>query len=136
LIKATLPTWPRRTTVLTAPCASDALGAASRPKAKWRRRSRAVAVMIDYKMKAEAGSYKVTGHDANLVHTVIVQTIAKNWWLIALYLIINLASIFVGAYILTIPWLNASVSILVLIFTTWVGYFMMCKVVTVTNEVR
>ena len=92
--------------------------------------------MIDYKMNAETGSYKVAGQNATFTHSVIAKTVAKNWWLIVLYLAINLVSIFVGAYILTVPWLSVSVSILVLLFTTWVGYFMMTKVVTKTDEVR
>jgi hypothetical protein len=90
----------------------------------------------NYTLNADTGHFKVTGYDAKLIHKSVTETIKRNWWLIALYVAVNLAAIFVGAYILILPWLNALASFCVLIFSTWVGYVMMCKVVTITNEVR
>jgi hypothetical protein len=88
-----------------------------------------------YILNAGPGQFKGTGYDAKLIHRSVAETIKKTWWLIALYIAVNLAAV-VGAYFLTAPWLNALTSFGVLIFSTWVGYVMMCKVVTITNEVR
>ena len=92
--------------------------------------------MQEYKLNAETGHFKVTGYDAKLIHTVIVETIQKNWWLIAFYIAANLAAIYLGAYVIQVSWMNALVSFSVFMFSTWIGYAMMCKVVTITNDVR
>jgi hypothetical protein len=90
----------------------------------------------NYTLNAETGRFKVTGQNARLIHTVVVEAIQKNWWLIALYAVANFIAIYVGAYAIQVSWLNAFVSFIMFIFSTWIGYAMMCKVVTTTNEVR
>ena len=89
-----------------------------------------------YVLNAETAHFKVTGQDAKLTHTVVVETIKKNWWLIGIYAVVNLLAIYLGAYVVPLPWLNAAISLAVLIASTVVGYFMMCKVATITRDHR
>jgi hypothetical protein len=91
--------------------------------------------MINHIIKPEAGSLKLTGFAPKLTYTVITKAVARNWPIIALYIIINIGGV-VGAYFFTTPWLSAAASCGVSIISTLVGYFMMGQVVTITNEVR
>lgn len=92
--------------------------------------------MIKIKMKAEPGHYKVSGAPAKLTHTATITTIKRNWWLIALYTAVNLASIYFCSFRIPAPWFSAAVSFVIWLFTTWIGYLMMCKVERITKEMH
>jgi hypothetical protein len=88
--------------------------------------------MIDNRMTPGSGSLKLTGFASKLTHTVITKAIKKNWWVIALYVIVNIGGIVVDAT----SWVSLATSLGVAIVSTVVGYYMMSEVVTITNEVR
>jgi len=92
--------------------------------------------MPNYRLDVEAGKFEVAGHNVKLIHTIVAETIQKNWWLIAIYIAANLIAIIVSSYIIPVPWLNALVSGVVFVGSTYVGYLMMCKVVTITREIH
>ncbi|MCU1250011.1 MAG: hypothetical protein JWQ49_3040 [Edaphobacter sp.] len=92
--------------------------------------------MPDYRLDAEAGKFKATGQNAKLIHTIVAEAVQKNWWLIAIYTVANLIAIYVSSCIIPVPWLNALVSGVVFVGSTYVGYLMICKVVTITREIH
>jgi hypothetical protein len=87
-----------------------------------------------YEMKAEPGSFVISGNDAQLKHTTVAGVTRKNWPLLGAYGLITLASIIASYF--TSQWVSVAVSFAFAVVTFLVGLRMLIQVVTVTNEVR
>jgi hypothetical protein len=54
--------------------------------------------MVDYKMKAGTGHFKVSGQNVQLVRAAAIKLVENNWPLIVFYFVVNVAGI--GGHIL------------------------------------
>jgi hypothetical protein len=85
-------------------------------------------------LKPEAGSYGVSGSPVELVHTTTAEALKANRWLIAAYVAISLVSI--SSSYFTSGFLSVGTSTAVTVATTWIGYLMIQKVITITRNIR
>jgi hypothetical protein len=88
----------------------------------------------NYRMKAEPGHSQVTGHNVDLVHTVIKRAVVKNVPWIAVYVIVTAGGI-VASYF-TAEWASVGLSMAVAVITFFVGLRMVKEIITITKEIR
>ena len=89
----------------------------------------------NYEMKVEPASFTVTGNDAVLTHTIIVETVAQNWWWFVVYIIATIGDIVVTSFFVS-GWTSFGISTAVAVGSSFIGYWMLTKVVTITRESR
>jgi hypothetical protein len=87
-----------------------------------------------YGMELEPGSFKVTGHDAELTHRAIRKAWEKRWPLVIYYGIVTLGGIVDSS--LANGLLSVAISIVAAVVTTLIGMFMLWQVITITITIR
>jgi len=88
----------------------------------------------NYRMTAETGSYKLTGQNVKLIHTVTTTAVKRNWIWLSIYIIVTLGGI-VGSYF-TNEWISVGLSVAIAAITFFVGLRMIQEVITITKEIR
>jgi hypothetical protein len=87
-----------------------------------------------YVNKGETGSFKLTGHDAELIHTVIRSEMKRNWLLLSFYGVITVIDWFASYF--TSQWASVALSVVVSVVTFFVGLRMVRKVITTDRRCR
>jgi hypothetical protein len=90
--------------------------------------------MIDYRLNAESGSFRVTGSDAQLRHVMREAVWKKNWPLIVSYAGMTVVGV-IASYFVS-GWISVTVSAFVALATFGVGLRMLQEVITTTVETR
>ena len=90
--------------------------------------------IVDYRMKADTGHFKVTGHEVKLVRSSITKALQKNWWLVIVYIAVTIAGL--GYTYATGTWRDVFVAFFVAAITFAVGLKMLIEVNTITTEIH
>jgi len=90
--------------------------------------------MVDYKMKAGTGHFKVTGQNVQLVRAAAIKLVENNWPLIVFYFVVNVAGIG-GAYFIE-KWDAVQLAALVAFMSFLIGLKMIKETITITKEIR
>jgi hypothetical protein len=88
----------------------------------------------DFVLKAEPGHYTLAGGDARLTHRTIQSAVKASWLWIGIWAVVTLFGIVFSYY--TSGWISVTLSSVVAVVTLAVGYFMLQKEITITNETR
>lgn len=87
-----------------------------------------------YVLEAAPGHIKMTGHDAELIHSVIRKVLEKDWPLISVYVVITVVGLFASYF--SSGWSSVALSTLVAVATFYVGLHMVRDVITITKTKR